>query len=115
MNKTRYLLIPVFTVAYAALISLGAECLLNLMGVIMASAIDSNVLDKYPRFIPFCIAVGLLALVALIVLFVFNLILSEKLCFAKAAWVIQIICALAVSIPLIKPWEMLFDYLHLAL
>ena len=113
MKKTNILLAFVFTVAYAVIVSLEMICLLNLLSVAFAISLDDgSVVQEYPRFIPFCVALGLLALAAGIILFVFNFKLSEKLNFTKKIWRAEIISALFISIPLIKLWEMLFGYLQ---
>lgn len=102
-----------FIIAYAAFLSLGMECLLNLLSVFMAVALDGGAVTKqYPRFIPFCIIVGILALVALAAVFVMNLKASDKFGFTKRLWWMQMIIAAVVSVPMIKLWETLFDFLQ---
>ena len=96
--------------ANAALFSLGIECLLNLLSLSMAISLDSVV--KYPRFIPFCIVLGIVALLGLVVMFVLNIKASEKLNFTKTIWIFEYALALVLSIPMIKIWEILFDLLQ---
>ena len=98
--------------ANAALFSLGIECLLNLLSLSMAISLDSVV--KYPRFIPFCIVLGIVALLGLIVMFVLNIKASEKLNFTKSIWIFEYTLALVLSIPMIKIWQMLFEFLQKA-
>lgn len=97
-----------FAIAYAIFLSLGLEALLYLLCFSMAIAIDSVT----ARFIPFCITVGILALAALVGIFVFNLKTAEKQHMTKRICVVQTVVALVLSIPMIKPWEMLFDFLQ---
>ena len=109
----KILLSIAFALSYAAFLSLGLECLLNLLGISMGIALDgSSVVKQYPRFIPFCLIVGFLALAALIGIFILNFKASEKYEFTKKIWWAQMIISVAISIPMIKPWEMLFDFLQ---
>ena len=102
-----------FTMAYAAFLSLGMECMLNLLSFIMSMGIPSDgPANPFPRFIPFCIVVGFLALVALVLLVILNIKASKKLDYTERVWCIQSILAFVVSLPMIKLWEILFDYLH---
>lgn len=110
MKIAAYLL---FAIAYAAFLSLGMECLLNLLSISMGIALDGQSLaNQYPRFIPFCVVVGFFALVALALLVIMNMKLSEKIHYTQRAWYIQFVLALVVSIPMIKLWEMLFEYMQ---
>ena len=106
------LIISLFTVVYAAIISLGAECLLNLLSVVMSVSLDSPVSAQYPRFITFCIIVGIAAFIALIAIIILNVKASEKLKYNKNVWIIQSITALAISVPAIGLWESLFRLLQ---
>ena len=110
MKKTAYMII--FILTNAALFSLGIECLLNLLSLSMAISLDSVV--KYPRFLPFCIVLGIVALLGLVVMFVLNIKVSEKLNFTKTIWISEYALALVLSIPMIKVWEMLFEFLQKA-
>lgn len=109
----KILLASAFIIAYAAFLSLGMECLLNLLSVFMAICIDGGAVTKqYPRFIPFCFIVGILALVALVAIFVINIKASDRFGFTKKLWWAQMIIAVVVSVPMIKLWETLFDFLQ---
>ena len=109
----KILLVFTFIIAYATFLSLGTECLLNLLSVFMAVSLDGgSVTKQYPRFIPFCIIAGILALVSLVAVFVMNLKASDKFGFTKRLWWAQMIIAVVVSVPMIKLWETLFDFLH---
>ena len=99
-----------FVLANAASLSLGIECLLNLLSLSMAISLDSVV--KYPRFIPFCILCGVVALLGLIAMLVLNIKASEKLSFTKLIWLLEYIFAVILSIPMIKLWDMLFEFLQ---
>ena len=96
--------------ANAALFSLGIECLLNLLSLSMSISLDSVV--KYPKFIPFCIVLGIVALLGLVAMLVLNIKISEKLNFTKTIWIFEYVFVLALSLPMIKLWEMLFDFLQ---
>lgn len=109
----KLLLALVFTMTYAISLSIGFECLLNLLGVTMAISLDgSSVTEQYPRFIPFCLIVGIIALTVIIVTFILNLKASEKFAFTKRLWMSEIIIAFVISIPMINPWGMVFEFLQ---
>ena len=83
-----------FIIAYAPILSIGMECLLNLLGISKGIALDgSSVTDQYPRFILFCVIVGILALVAPVFLVLLNIIVAERLGYAKRTWWIQSVLA----------------------
>ena len=105
-----------FTVSYAGFFSLGMTCLLNLLAEAFGSALfGESAIEEFPRFIPFCLLVGLFCLIALIFLVILNINFSEKLNYRKRTWIVQSICAFVLSVPLLKVWEMLFDFLQKAL
>lgn len=102
-----------FAVAYALFLSIGMECLLNLLSISFAISLDGrSVAEQYPRFIPFCLVVGFLALIALALLLFFNVKVAEKLEYTKRLWCVQYVIAFIISIPMLKVWEMLFSYLQ---
>ena len=96
--------------ANAAFLGLGIECLLNLLGIAMAVSLDSSL--KYPRFIPFCVVFGIVALLGLIAMLIINITASKKLNFKKSVWVFEYIFVLVLALPMTKLWEMLFDFLR---
>ena len=108
MKKATYIILSIL--ANAALFSLGIECLLNLLSLSMAISLDNVV--KYPRFIPFCIVLGIVALLGLVAMLVLNIKISEKLNFTKTIWIFEYAFALILSIPMIKLWEILFEFLQ---
>ena len=108
MKKATYIILSIL--ANAALFSLGVECLLNLLSLSVAISLDS--VAKYPRFIPFCIVLGIVALLGLIAMLILNIKASEKLGFTKTIWLFEYVFALVLSLPMIKLWKMLFDFLQ---
>lgn len=109
----KFLLAFVFAIAYAIPLSICFECLLNLLGVAMAISLDgSAVSEQYPRFIPFCLIVVIFALASIVAIFILNLKASEKIVFTKSLWITEMIIAFVISIPMIKLWEMLFEFLQ---
>ena len=108
MKKTAYMIF--FILTNATFLSLGMECLLNLLSLSMAISLDSVV--KYPRFIPFCIVLGIVALLGLVAMLVLNIKISEKLKFTKTIWIFECAFTLILSLPMMKLWEMLFDFLQ---
>ena len=99
-----------FVLVTAASLSLGIECLLNLLSISMAISLDSVV--KYPRFVPFCVVLGIVALLGLVAMLVLNIKISEKLNFTKTIWIFEYALALVLSIPMIKMWKTLFEFLQ---
>ena len=62
MKKTESILFPVlYALGHAALISLGAVCALNAVAIVFNPFGSSG---QYPRFLPFCLLVGLAAFFA---------------------------------------------------
>ena len=109
----KVLFVSTFTVAYATFLSIGLECLLQLAGISMAIALDGRAVTKqYPRFIPFCAVVGLFSLAALVVTFIINFKVSEKINITKKLWCIQIISAILISPPMAMLWRTLFEFLQ---
>ena len=109
----KLLLAIAFAIAYATFLSIGLECLRQLSGMTLAISLDgSSVTKQYPRFIPFCLIVGILVVAALVGIFILNFIASEKYGFTKNIWWTQMIIVALISISMIKPWEMLFDFLQ---
>ena len=113
MKKSAYIYLPFSILTNAAFFSLGISCLLNFLGIAMAISLDSGSgLDRYPRFAPFCIIVGILSLVCLFFLLFLNVKHSEKLGFTKAAWLSLYISSFILSFPMLKLWENVFVFLQ---
>ncbi len=103
----------IFTISYAVFLSVGFTCLLNLLGCAMAISLDGgSVIAQYPRFVPFCLAVGVLSLILLGFVGYLNFKISEKMNYSKQKWTVQWICAVVISFPMIKIWEILFEFLQ---
>jgi hypothetical protein len=109
MKRFNIILAAGFSIAYAMLLGLGMACLLELSTVVL---FGSSVLKEYPRFIPFCYFVGLIALIAIIGLFVFNRKVSAKRNFTKMIWCGEIIGGFLLSIPMLFLWEFVFAFLQ---
>ena len=113
MKKSIFIILPTFTLGNAIFLSFGLTCLLNLLSLAMAISLDGkSVVEQYPRFIPFCIILWIVALIGVIFLLFGNIKISERLNFTKWLWCFQYIFALVLSIPMIKLWQMLFDFLQ---
>ena len=106
MKKSIFIILPTFTLGNAIFLSLGLTCLLNLLSLAMAISLDGkSVVEQYPRFIPFCIILGIVALIGVIFLLFGNIKISGRLNFTKWLWCFQYIFALVLSIPMIKLWQ----------
>ena len=103
-------MIPVFIGLNAAFFGLGMSCLLHLFGIVLAMSLDST--PRYPRFVPFCLFVGVAALLGLILVFLWSVKISEKHDFTKRTWLVQYVCAFILSIPMLGVWERVFDVLR---
>ena len=103
-----------FPVAYALAFSLGVVCLLFWWSIGFSSLLPDGVpaVMRYPRFVPFCFVVGILATLALVVLAVVHFVVSERLSFTKKTVWGQILFAFVLSLPLTELWEMLFRFLR---
>ena len=102
-----------FSLCYAVIFSLGIWCLLNLFSFAFAFGIDGDsAVAQYPRFFPFCIALGMAALLLLILFAFFNVKLSEKFFFSKKMVAAEVLLAFLLSLPLMKFWEAVFDFLR---
>ena len=108
--KKSTLLVLLFILANAVFLSLGIWCLLNLLSLSMAISIDSVL--EYPRFIPFCIVLGVGALLGLVAVLVLNMKASERLGFTRSVWLFEYIAAFVLSIPLMKVFETVFEFLQ---
>ena len=56
--------------------------------------------------------VQIVALLGLIAMLILNIKASEKLNFTKSIWIFEYVFAVCLSVPMIKFWEMLFDFLQ---
>ena len=110
MKKIGFLSFSV--VANTVCLSLGFKCLLDLLAVTMAVSPDSGAQIQYPRYIPFLIVVGIAALAGFIAMLIWNFNVSEKFKFTKIAWIGQYAGCFVAALPMIKVWEILFDFLH---
>ena len=70
MRKIKTLFpILLYSLGHAAVISLGAVCFLNVAAIVLTPFGSTG---SYPRFLPFCVIVGILAFAAWVILFVLN-------------------------------------------
>ena len=108
MNKNRWFIAPAFTIAYAAVFSIGLACLWNLFLIALASGMFSEpVFKDYPRFVAFCYIVGMLALGGLLLLFILDgKTFIRRICWSKFGAIIGL------SIPLFVLWNALLRYLQ---
>lgn len=90
-------LIALFTMAYATFCGMSMACFIN-FAIGYAFGI-TRFLKEHPRFAPFCLIVGMMGLLALIITFVINLKLSKKLNYKGITWAIEIICSFLLSAP----------------
>lgn len=112
MRKSLYSVIIILL--YAAFLSLGAECFLELFGAALADmTFGGSMLDDYPRFF-LCMLLGVLvALGGLFVTFKYHQKTSKKFGFNKKAQWLQFGCSIVVSMPLIILFDAFFDFLRI--
>lgn len=114
MKKYIKIITPIiFTLLYGTLLSLGVMCFLTRLSFSFAVSPDpQSPTDQYPRFFLFISIAGFLALVAIVCLLLLNLKIAEKLDYLDVTWILQLIGAIVISIPMMKVWEMFFDFLQ---
>ena len=101
-----------FSLAYSIFLSLGLTCLLRLFGMALALSLDGGIFSSYPRFIPFCIVLAFLCIIAIIFIVIFNVKVSEKLNYTKFVWCVQFISSFIIAFFTMRAWEIFFDYLQ---
>ena len=109
MRKKR-IAVPVLIGLNAVLLGLGMTCLLNLFGLVLALSLDST--PRYPRFGPFCLLVGVAALLGLVLVFLWSAKNEERLELTKRIWLALYIGAFLLSLPTLGVWERVFDLLQ---
>ena len=107
----KYFTVTALILAGAALLSLTAECLLQVFGFAVAISIDTA--PEAPKALPLCIAITAVALVLLIGAFILHLYLSDRFRFTGKSRCLHYALAFLLSIPSIRLWEMLFDLLEI--
>ena len=120
MKKSNNIIIYLSILINSAASGLGMTCLLNLIGIALGIAIDGRVvIREYPRFIPFCIILGMLALLILITVFIINVIVlnlkikvTKKYVSSMIIFVLQYIISFIFSIPMLFLWQKLFTFLQ---
>ena len=109
MRKGRGM-IPVFIGLNATFLGLGMACLLHLFGIVLGMSLDST--PRYPRFVPFCLFVGVAALLGLVLVFLWSAKNEERLELTKRIWLALYIGAVLLSLPMLGVWERVFDLLQ---
>lgn len=113
MKKTTALLVSAFAVANAFLLGLGMVCLLYLMNLSFAVSLDGvSAMEQYPRFFPFCVIMGILAVIGLACVLCASVKVSERLHFTGKTWVIQYAVALILSLPMARLWMTVIAFLR---
>lgn len=114
MKKTESILFPVlYALGHAALISLGVVCALNAVAIVFNPFGSSG---QYPRFLPFCLLVGLAAFFAWMYVTFRNArhFLDHD---AHLRWKIaaEVILTILLTFPGMWLWENLFCWMQLLL
>ena len=106
-NIVAYLL---FTLGYIIFLSLGMACLLFVSSGAFAASPDGTV--SYPRFLPFCLMVGVCCTIALCVLLFVNWLVAQDYGYTKEGCGLQAIIVFVLSLCLTQPWVMFLEFLH---
>lgn len=108
-------LAALYAMLYASFLSLGLECSWIIFGILLANAAFGGkpMIEEYPRLVPFCVLAGFFALIAILVLVSLNVLVAKKLKNTKITWIIEAVCTIILSLPMIKIWEIVFDYLRM--
>ena len=112
MKSKKVLYSILVTLLAAVLFSLCMTCLLELAGIVLGAAIDSDILREYPRFLPFCLAVGFLAAVLLGITVWLTAKRKDRLGWTKRMLAAALVSAVLLSVPLVAGWSALFDLLQ---
>lgn len=99
-----------YMLGHAALVSLGAVCFLNVAAITLSPFGSTG---SYPRFLPFCVIVGILAFAAWVILFVLNArhLLNHDI---HLRWKIalEVALTLILTLPGMWLWENLLSWLQ---
>ena len=111
MRKIKNLFpILLYSLGHAAVISLGAACALNAVGIVFSPFGSTG---SYPRFLPFCVIVGLTALFAWMYLLFRNTrhLLNHD---THLRWKIalEVALTLLLTLPGLWLWENLLSWLQ---
>lgn len=114
MRKTKNLFpILLYSFGHAALVSLGAVCFLNVAAITLSPFGSTG---SYPRFLPFCVIVGILAFAAWVILSIRNArhLLNHD---THLRWKIalEVVLTLILTLPGMWLWDTLFRWLQLLL
>ena len=111
MRKIKTLFpILLYSLGHAALVSLGAVCFLNVAAITLSPFGSTG---SYPRFLPFCVIVGILAFAAWVILFVLNarhLLNHDTHLRRKIA--LEVVLTLILTLPGMWLWENLLSWLQ---
>ena len=111
MRKIKSLFpIIMFTFGHAALISLGATCALNAVGIVFTPFGSTG---SYPRFLPFCVIVGILAFAAWVILSIRNaryFLNHDTHLRRKIA--LEVVLTVFLTLPGMWLWDNLFHWLQ---
>ena len=111
MRKIKTLFpILLYSLGHAAVISLGAVCFLNVAAIVLTPFGSTG---SYPRFLPFCVIVGILAFAAWVILFVLNarhLLNHDTHLRRKIA--LEVVLTLILTLPGMWLWENLLSWLQ---
>ena len=111
MRKIKNLFpILLYSLGHAAVISLGAVCFLNVAAIVLTPFGSTG---SYPRFLPFCVIVGILAFAAWVILFVLNarhLLNHDTHLRRKIA--LEVVLTLILTLPGMLLWDNLLAWLQ---
>lgn len=99
------LLASVFAVSFSAFLSLGFTCFVQLLGVFFSA-------NDYPRLVPFCLIVGMLALFAVLVILSLNAWAAMRLEFTVSSWMVEVIGIGFLPCPMLIIWQIVFHFLR---
>lgn len=106
-KSSKIILHCLLTLLYAVLLGLLLQCVIYTLPLdIFAGFV------YYPYLMSFCCAAGILALAGIVLLVFLEIKYSDKLSSTLQVFIGKIFCAVLLSLPMIKLWEMLFDVLR---
>ena len=114
MNKTiNFISICLVTLSYALIIGLLLASFLNVLSLSVGISLDGKgVIETFPIFYRFCIIIGILSFVALIVAIFLNIWFADRFKYNRIKLYTQIIGSLVFSIPMMAFWMKAIEILH---
>lgn len=102
-----------FGFLYSIFSSLVFVCLVELSGIFFSATVfEISIIKDYPRLIPFCIIVGALSFVLLVIAVVCEILLLKKIKFSGVQLLAQVAVVTVCQIPTFYIWYTVMIFLQ---